>query len=147
MNLGLFPLEFQSIETSFLQRDFKQLGKHFGFWLMDLIMTAISGKALHPIVGMPKVGERGTAAAWTVPKALTAGFESLRKQYPSSNNPLKTWACFHSGWECAGPRATVVSAHEHQRASSIIYCADAGHSWVKCKLSLRKYTCSGRSHI
>lgn len=63
MNLGLFPLEFQSIETSFSQRDFKQLGKHFGFRLMDLIMTAISGKALHPVVGMPKVGERGTAAA------------------------------------------------------------------------------------
>lgn len=58
MNLGLFPLILQSIETSFSQRDFKQLGKHFGFQLMDLILIAISGKALHPIVDMPKVEER-----------------------------------------------------------------------------------------
>lgn len=63
MNLGLFPLILQSIETSFSQWDFKQLGKHFGFQLMDLIVIAISGKALHPIVDMPKVEERGAEEA------------------------------------------------------------------------------------
>lgn len=63
MNLGLFPLIFQSIETSFSQWDFKQLGKPFGFQLMGLIVIAISGKALHPIVGMPKVEERGAEEA------------------------------------------------------------------------------------
>lgn len=62
MSLGLFPLIFQSIETSFSQWDFKQLGKHFGFQLMGLIVIAISGKALHPIADMPKVEERGTEA-------------------------------------------------------------------------------------
>lgn len=63
MNWGLFPLIFQSIETSFSQWDFKQLGKPFGFQLMGLIVIAISGKALHPIVGMPKVEERGAEEA------------------------------------------------------------------------------------
>lgn len=62
MNLGLFPLIFQSIETSFSQWDFKQLGEHFDVHLMDLIVIAVSGKALHPVVGMPKVEERGAAA-------------------------------------------------------------------------------------
>ena len=62
MNLGLFPFIFQSIETSFSQWDFKQWGKHFGFQLMGLIVIAISGKALHPIVDMPKVEERGMEA-------------------------------------------------------------------------------------
>lgn len=58
MNLELLPLIVQSIETSFSRWDFKQLGKHFGFQLMGLIVIAISGKALHPIVDMPKVEER-----------------------------------------------------------------------------------------
>lgn len=132
MNLGLFPLRFQSIITSFSQWDFKQLGKRFGFQLMDLIVVAISGKALLVIVGMPKV-KRGSEEVQTILRAFTAGSKVTEKM---SREWLGLLSFRMTMW---WPKNCCLNTLEHWRASGSIYCTDARHSWETWAVLVKIY--------